>query len=329
MRTPRNCEGEQVIHKWRNLAENDDGPTMAARASASRPFVPSCPRALVFFSSRFLWLILLCSAISFPGCRGGHKGIDEDPGPAPNPPAAGFNFEDSDQRAMDIADRVMEEMGGRDDWDRTRYITWNFFGRRTHIWEKNGGDDRIEFTDQRGQRYVILMNVNSRDGRVFRDGVELINPSERHEWLRRGYEMWVNDSYWLVMPYKLKDTGVTLTYKGESTMNDGRYADVLQLTFQGVGVTPDNKYDVYVAKDSHLVEQWSYYRDAADAQPAVTTPWSDWKWHGEIMLSGDRGERQITDIVVLTDVPMQTFTSPDPVDVSGYTAPVVDPNPNR
>ena len=43
-------------------------------------------------------------------------------------------------------------------------------------------------------------------------------------------------------------------------------------------------------------------------------PWHDWEPHGAILLSGDRGERQITEIRVFDTLPDGVFTSPDPVD---------------
>jgi hypothetical protein len=30
--------------------------------------------------------------------------------------------------------------------------------------------------------------------------------------LRKGKNWWINDAYWLVMPWKLQDPGVTLSY---------------------------------------------------------------------------------------------------------------------
>ena len=53
-----------------------------------------------------------------------------------NPPAEGFNAAASDDKAIALADQVMEKMGGRKNWDNTRYLHWNFFGRRTLLWIK-------------------------------------------------------------------------------------------------------------------------------------------------------------------------------------------------
>ena len=59
-----------------------------------------------------------------------------------NPPAEGFNQSESDAKAIEIADAVMEKMGGWENWNQTRYITWRFFGRRMHVWDKWTGNLR-------------------------------------------------------------------------------------------------------------------------------------------------------------------------------------------
>ncbi|MEL6123779.1 MAG: hypothetical protein AAFR14_08655, partial [Bacteroidota bacterium] len=122
------------------------------------------------------------------------------------------------------------------------------------------------------------------------------------------HAMWINDSYWLVMPFKLKDSGVTLTYAGRDTTVDGRNAEVVSLVFDNVGVTPQNKYLVYVDDTSGLVSQWDYYPNATDSLPAFQSPWPEYKQYGEILLSGGaiRGMR-MTDIEVMKDVPANTF----------------------
>ena len=230
-----------------------------------------------------------------------------------NPAADGFNSAGSDVRAIEIADAVMKEMGGRVNWDRTRYLTWRFFGRRLHVWDRWTGDVRFEDADR-----VTLMNVHSREGRVWQGGGEIAEPDSLKKYLERGYRAWINDSYWLVMPYKLKDSGVTLRYAGEAKMENGRDAFVLTLTFENVGVTPQNKYDVYVDKERMLVEQWAFYRNASDPEPRFVGPWTDWVPHGRILLSANRGRTSHTDVAVFDDLPRAIFESPKPVDMMAF-----------
>jgi hypothetical protein len=226
--------------------------------------------------------------------------------PAPaNPPCAGFDAAGSDPRAIAIADEVMQAMGGRAAWDKARVLCWNFFGRRSHVWDKQTGDWRMDEGDK-----VVLMNVDSGKGRVFEKGVELTEPEALAKALEGGRRAWINDSYWLVMPYKLKDSGVTLTYAGEGALADGRKADLLQMTFKGVGVTPDNRYLVFVGRDTHLVERWQYFQKAGDAEPKMDTVWEGWGWYGGIRLASGRGEKRELGGLQVLDIPPASLTHP-------------------
>jgi hypothetical protein len=228
----------------------------------------------------------------------------------------GFNGTASDERAVEIADEVMKAMGGRKAWDNTRFISWNFFGSRHLLWDKETGRVRIEVPQD---STVYLIDIDDDSGQVMKNGSVIENPDSLAKYVRRGKSIWINDSYWLVMPYKLKDSGVTLKYLGKDTTQRGSPADVLELTFENVGNTPENKYHVYVDEDSHLVTQWSYFRNAADEQPRFTTSWEDYQQHGDILLSGSRGERKLSDIRVHEQVPDLVFETFDPVDYRELT----------
>ena len=232
-----------------------------------------------------------------------------------NPPMPDFNAQGSDAKAIEIADEVMKAQGGRKNWDHTHYIAWNFFGNRKLVWDKYTGNVRIENVKDDTK---ILVNVNDGKGKVYKNGAEMTHPDSVGKYLKEGKEAWINDSYWLVMPFKLKDSGLTLKYLGADTTQTGAKADVLRLTFQGVGVTPQNGYKVYVDKQSHLVSQWAHYREANQAEPNFVMPWNDYQTYGKIKLSGDRGQSKITDIHVFDKLPDSIFTSFEPVDLSKY-----------
>ncbi|MEP1034243.1 hypothetical protein [Ekhidna sp.] len=220
-----------------------------------------------------------------------------------NPPAEGFNQEGSDLLATLLADKAMLAMGGRKAWDNTRYISWNFFGRRNHTWDKLTGDVRISVPDK---DLTILMNVNTKEGKVMKNGTQMTDSLDYY--LERGYGLWVNDSYWLVMPFKLKDSGVTLKYLREDTTMTGANADVISLSFENVGSTPQNVYDVWIDTDSKLVTQWAYYPDSSSLEPSIVTPWADYQKYGEILLAKNRGKYELSNIQVLREVPDGTFT---------------------
>jgi len=154
------------------------------------------------------------------------------------------------------------------------------------------------------------MNLNTGHGRAWRKGSEVTAPDDLAAILRDATSIWINDSYWLAMPYKLKDSGVTMRYGGEKTTEEGRVADMLILTFKDVGDTPDNKYDVFVDRESGLVTQWCYYKLASDPKPRFTLPWTNWTAFGAIKLATGRGKVDVTGIHVSSADERESFEKP-------------------
>jgi hypothetical protein len=244
--------------------------------------------------------------------------IAQSPETQSNPAASGFDDAGSDARAIEVADQVMVALGGRSAWDATRHVRWRFFGRRLHLWDKHTGNVRIEGEERdSGEPYVILMNINSKEGRAWLAGEEITEEEELEAMLDRGEAIWINDSYWLFMPFKLKDGGVTLRYLGEEPLGEDRRADVLELTFRDVGRTPENKYHVYVSQDRRLVEQWTFFDKATDPEPRFTNPWGNWRRYGSILLSDDRGDGHHSDLAVFETLPESVYRDPSPVDWAG------------
>lgn len=231
-----------------------------------------------------------------------------------NPAAPGFDSVNSQTEAIKIADKVMDAMGGRKAWDQTRFIAWNFFGNRKLIWDRYTGNTRIDFPDSS----VYLVNVNDMTGKIWLQGEVVTEPDSLAKYLTRGKNIWINDSYWLVMPFKLKDSGVTLKLLEDEPTLEGKTCHVLELTFQGVGATPQNKYLVYVDTGSNLVSQWAYYREAGQDSANFVLPWGNYNTHGNIILSEDRGERDLSEVQVFEVLPEEVFTSFEPVDLNLY-----------
>ena len=255
----------------------------------------------------FLLLIVAC---------GGEQVNSEEPSSEEmldaNPPAKGFNIADSDEKAIALADSVMEAMGGRKHWDETRFIHWNFFGGRRLLWDKEKKRARVESLRDNS---IYLVDIKTGNSKVMMNGEEMTDQDSLAKYGVRGMNMWINDSYWLVLPFKLKDSGVTLKHLGQDSTDAGELTEVLQLTFKEVGNTPQNKYLVYINPESYMITQWDYYPNASDAEPRFSTPWADYKQHGKILLSGNRGQREISEIGVYREVPDAAFESFESVDL--------------
>ncbi|MEE8468680.1 MAG: hypothetical protein V3T22_09505 [Planctomycetota bacterium] len=215
---------------------------------------------------------------------------------------------DSDPEAVAIASGVVESMGGWDAWERTRFVHWNYFGRRWHWWDRETGDVRMEVDDT-----VFLINVRDRSGRVFRGSREVTDPGRLQILLGQCHEMWSNDSYWMFMPFQLLDPDVVLHRAGTSELPDGRPADLLEVTFEGGGHRARARYLVHVARDTGLVGAWDYYVDRQDAEPEfASVPWSHWERFRGILLATQHGQGADWEVSVYGTLPDSVFEDPAP-----------------
>jgi hypothetical protein len=59
------------------------------------------------------------------------------------------------------------------------------------------GDVRIE---NPSANQVILVNINTLKGKVYENGTLVQDETKVNGLLEKGKALWINDSYWLVMP---------------------------------------------------------------------------------------------------------------------------------
>lgn len=218
----------------------------------------------------------------------------------------GFDPAGSDPAAVELADSVMSAMGGQASWEKTRFISWSFSGRRNLVWDKQDGRVRIAVPDE---SLVYLLNLGNGQGKVKLRGREVTNADSVKHMLQQARSIWINDSYWLVMPFELKDSGVTLRYLGEDTLATGGKCNVMDLYFTHQGKEPESRYRVYVDLADNLVKQWSYFKTVDQDSATFTRPWDNYKKYGNILLSADRSDGSgPRDVKIDEDLPDSVFT---------------------
>ncbi len=191
----------------------------------------------------------------------------------------------SDPRAVAIADQVMQALGGQKQWDALRGLRWSFGSmlgdsvrsERRHAWDKHTGWHRVDGVNRQGQSYTLIHTIgDSTSGMAWVNGNRIEGDSLK-KLLVRANALWINDAYWMLMPYKLRDPGVTLAYAGDTTIA-GKTYDRLALSFNHVGLTPGDHYWVFVNRADHRVENWEMVLEG-DEPPAVSYTWGDWEQH--------------------------------------------------
>ncbi len=260
-------------------------------------------------------VVLLALALSIPGCAPG----------TPEPPteAGGTGegvatpaFQDPD--VARIHARMMSVIAPDGGWERARYLE---FHRRSpagtlweHEWDRWEGRARVA-GEVDGRRMVALFPTEDPGaGRVWLDGEE-VSGEEASTLLARAHRSHINDGYWLVMPFKWGDPGVTTRFLGEQEDEEGRRWEVVELAFDdGIGLTPQNRYHAFVDPATGRMERWHHF-STTDAPPSPSD-WTDWRRFGPIELAANRrtdGEirSSFPHLRVETEVPEGALAPPD------------------
>jgi hypothetical protein len=215
------------------------------------------------------------------------------PSGAPAPAAAPAPHGQADPLAADIAKQLTDAMGGQAAWEQLPYLRFDFVvvsegqerARFRHWWDKKRGRARVEGPDDKGQTVAAVFSLADRRGISFTGGMPDADSASITNHIQNGYERWVNDTYWLVMPFKLRDPGTHLKHVRTETGNAGQTYDVVELSFSpGVGLTPEDRYWLYVNRATHLVDRWEFVLTGRQPPPQGAS-WESWTSVGPLRLS--------------------------------------------
>lgn len=142
--------------------------------------------------------------------------------------------------------------------------------RRSHRWCPQAGKVEVRV----GDRVTVISAV---DGRALDATTDEAAASE-------AWSAFVNDGYWLLAPSKVLDPGVRRSRQGQA----------LLLSFDGVGLTPGDRYTLGIDPQTRLVTRWDYVLQSGREGHFA---WQDHRRVGGLMLStlrvSDDGSFQI------------------------------------
>jgi len=232
------------------------------------------------------------SAVAAPPSKATHAAT---PAPAKVAPAVVPPPCDIDRESEPVVRALNDAMGGQATWDKLPCFRFDFVAVRdgkevarfSHWWDKWHGRCRVEGKDEHGKLVTAIFGLADKKGTVFIDGIGESDPVKVAAAIENGYERWVNDTYWVMMPFKLHDPGVRIRYSRPERTLQAKY-DVLEVTFvAGTGLTSDDHYWLYVNRNTHLIDKWEFVLTGQKPPPSGST-WEGWTNIGPIKLSLER-----------------------------------------
>ncbi len=184
-----------------------------------------------------------------------------------------------------VIDKVMKTAGS-DVWASVKVIEFTF----------NVEDDGKQVVS-RAHKWDIAANTDVVTDKIKNTAPVTVDLAKQEP--AAGYQQWTNDSYWLLMPLKLKDGGVQF---GPLAISRAVPPSAnVTMSFAGVGLTPGDQYDLSINVLTNQIAHW-VYRPNAEKKLGFT--WEDYKDFNGLVLStnhvSDDKKRRIyfTDIKV-------------------------------
>jgi hypothetical protein len=177
---------------------------------------------------------------------------------------------DNSAKAEQLAQDVWKASGG-EQWPNVKAIDFTFAVEKDgktvmqaeHHWDVAAQTDRVKWKDKDAT-------------------VNLADPAQ-DENSKAAYARWVNDSYWLLSPLKLRDRGLKVESEGTKEM-DGAKCEVLRLSFERVGLTPNDQYRLYINPATKRVVSWDYMPKPGETMHGT---WEDYQQAGGLTLATD------------------------------------------
>jgi hypothetical protein len=229
-----------------------------------------------------------------------------------------------DPAADALAQRAIDIIGGPE-WQRARYLSFTFNTERSgqvkdsfvEEWDRVTGGFRVSGKDPAGVPFLIIESVKTKSGRAWQNGVEVTDQAAAQNLLALGYRRFVNDTYWLLMPLAMFDSGVKRSAVGQRTDACGRAWDVVRLTYDtSVGIANDVAW-AWINHESGVVEEWDMKLLGTPAdQPPIEVFFRDFHRVNGLLIAARReikGKNQAVrfdDLKILPEVPTGAFALP-------------------
>jgi len=119
-----------------------------------------------------------------------------------------------------------------DKYVNTDYIQWSFRNKNHYLWDKKSGKVEVKWDD-----YKANLDLQNHSNSTISQNNKSIDNAEKDELLEKALSYFNNDSFWIVAPHKLFDTGVTRKIVDLENGSKG-----LLITYSSGGTTPGDSY---------------------------------------------------------------------------------------
>ena len=171
------------------------------------------------------------------------------------------NIKAYNKEANTLANKILTAIK-HEKYTKTKFIEWSFGGKRSFKWDKENHIVDVSWEDFRVQLHPEDLDNST----VFFEGEKQEDTDEKI--VKRAWDIFNNDSFWLVAPHKLFDNGVIRTLE----TIDGETG--LRVTYTSGGTTPGDSY-VWLLDNNFVPKSYKMYLKNGRMNGTPAT-WENW-----------------------------------------------------
>ncbi|WP_147405051.1 MULTISPECIES: hypothetical protein [Aquimarina] len=145
----------------------------------------------------------------------------------------------------------------------TDYLQWTFRNKHHYLWNKQQQTVQVKWDD-----HTVHLNLNKPQKSYLEN--KNVNEKERKKILSTALAYFNNDSFWVVAPFKLFDTGVTRKLVKLDDNSQG-----LLINYSSGGTTPGDSY-LWKVDQNYIPTSYQMWVSILPIG-GIEATWSDWK----------------------------------------------------
>ncbi|WP_298766530.1 hypothetical protein [uncultured Polaribacter sp.] len=164
-------------------------------------------------------------------------------------------------KANELANKILNRIK-HNAYQKTRYLEWSFSGRRSFKWDKEKHVADVSWDSIR----VNLYPTNKEKSTVYFNNKKQETPNAKI--INRAWNIFNNDSFWLVAPHKLFDNGAIRSIEKKNNKT------ALLIKYTTGGTTPGDSY-LWILDETYLPIAYEMTVPSMKMN-GVSATWQDW-----------------------------------------------------
>lgn len=164
-------------------------------------------------------------------------------------------------KAEVLTDKIQEAINQKA-WDSTAAVSFTFMGSHHYLWDKKNNLVQVKWGDKK-----VVYNNKTMEGIAY-DRDNILEDEAKTDAIVAANKNFNNDSFWLIAPFKLRDTGTTRSI----VITDNKEA--LMVTYFSGGDTPGDSY-LWLVDENYVPTAWRMWVSIIPVG-GIETSWENW-----------------------------------------------------